>query len=224
MFYFRGMRKPDFKNIKKIDYDEYWRTRGFALRGKFMEREQIFFDWIAPNSRVLDVGCGSSRLLLELKEKKNCSVLGVDSSAIVLEGQKKAGVEVRLGDIESTEFNVEGYFDYIILSEVLEHLRDSESLVSKLAPHARHLAISVPNSAFYRYRFGLMFKGRFFTQWRYHPAEHLRFWSHSDFLEWLSALGLDVEKTVASNGFWFKDICPNLFGHQICYLVSTGKK
>lgn len=222
MFYFRGTRKPDFRNIRNIDYDEYWRTRGFELRSKLMERERIFFDWIAEGSSVLDVGCGNSRLLYELKTKKNCRVAGYDTSQLVLEGQKKFGVQVRTADIEAPDFVIGGVYDYIIASEVLEHLRLPEDLLRKLLPHAQHLAISIPNSAFYRYRLGLMFGGRFFTQWRYHPAEHLRFWSHKDFMEWLAAQGLQTEKIRASNGFWFKDYWPNLFGHQMCYLVKPS--
>ena len=67
--------------------------------------------------------------------------------------------------------------------------------------------------------------GRFMRQWIAHPSEHLRFWSHKDFLEWLDALGLCVIETKASNGLdvgpikiyrWF----PNLFGHQMVYLCK----
>lgn len=220
MFYFRGTRKPDFRNIQTIDYDEYWRTRGFELRTKSMERESIFFDWIPEGASVLDIGCGNSRLLYELKNKKHCRVFGIDTSQLVLDGQKKFGVEVKLADIESDEFAVGGVYDYIIVSEVLEHLRLPENLLKKLVPHARYLLLSVPNSAFYRYRLGLMFRGRFFTQWRYHPSEHLRFWSHKDFLEWLLAQGFQVEKVAASNGFLGKSLWPNLLGHQMCYLVK----
>lgn len=222
MFYFRGARKPDFRNIKAIDYDKYWRTRGFELRGKLMERERIFFDWIPEGSAVFDSGCGNSRLLYELKTKKNCRVAGCDASPVVLEGQKRVGVEVYAADIEAPDFQIGGIYDYIIASEVLEHLRLPEELINKLSPHAQYLALSVPNSAFYRYRLGLMFFGRFATQWRYHPSEHLRFWSHKDFLEWLEAQNLQVEKFAASNGFWFKDFWPNLFGHQMCYLAKVG--
>jgi len=80
----------------------------------------------------------------------------------------------------------------------------------------------LPNSAFYRYRIGLMFKGRFFTQWLYHPSEHLRYWSHIDFLDWLKALNFNIIEFKSSNGPFLKNIWPNMFGNQICYLVKTG--
>lgn len=223
MFYFHGSRKPDFRNIKKIDYNDYWRDRGFEMRTKLMEREVIFFDWIMENSKVLDIGCGTSRLLFELKTKKNCQVTGVDISPLVIESLQKAGIEGIVADIQSDEFRIEDHYDYIIASETLEHLSHPEDLLLKLYPHTDYFVLSVPNSAFYRYRLGLMFKGRFFTQWKSHPSEHLRYWSHKDFLDWLAAMNLDVVSTKASNGFQFKDLWPNLFGHQICYLAKTRK-
>jgi len=222
MFYFKGTRKPDFRNIKEIDYNEYWRTRGYALRSKLLERERIFFDWIKEGASVLDIGCGNSRLLYELQTKKNCHCQGVDFSSLAVEGLRKAGVNAEVCDIESESFQISENYDYIILSEILEHLRLPENLIAKLKPRTLYFTISVPNSAFYRYRAGLMFSGRFFTQWANHPSEHLRYWSHKDFLDWLAAMGLKVEKVRASNGFWFKDFWPNMFGHQICYLAKTG--
>jgi len=220
MFYFHGTRKPDFRNIKKIDYDHYWRERGFELRNKLLEREEIFFDWIKAGKSTVDVGCGNSRLLFELKNKKNCRVFGIDISSLVINNLRRMGIEGEIADIESDDFNLNQKFDYLILSETLEHIRNPEDLIARLKDKADYLLISVPNSAFYRYRLGLMFKGRFFTQWRSHPSEHLRYWSHKDFLDWLKAMRLEIVKTKSSNGFLMKDIFPNLFGHQICYLVK----
>lgn len=223
MFYFKGTRKPDFTKIQKIDYDRFWAERGFEMRSKLLEREEVFFDWVKEASKVLELGCGNSRLLWELKKKKNCDVLGQDISSLAVKGLQKEGIRAEVANIESADFEIKGNFDYIIMSEFLEHLRIPEDLIAKLYHHTRFFVLSVPNSAFYRYRFSLMFKGRFFTQWAMHPSEHLRYWSHIDFLDWLEALNLEVVKCQSSNGFLFKDLWPNMFGHQICYLVKTRK-
>jgi len=196
MFYFRGTRKPNFSKINKLDYDEYWQERGFAMRGKLMEREEIFFSWVSPKSKVLDIGCGNSRLLLELKQKKACEAAGIDISPLVVENLEKNGIRGRIFDLAKDDLALEEKYDYIILSEILEHLSQPEDLIARL-------------------------KGRFFTQWVSHPSEHLRFWSHLDFLDWLKSLNLELVKSYPSNGFWFKNFWPNLFGHQICYLAKT---
>ena len=50
-------------------------------------------------------------------------------------------------------------------------------------------------------------------------------------MDWLSSLGLMVEKTVASNGFslfglmpGLKNIWKNMFGHQIVYVCYVKRK
>lgn len=229
MFYFPFTRKLDYGNLERIDYDEYWKKRGFEINKKLKEREVIMLEHIPAGSRVLNAGGGNSRLSLDLAEK-GCEVVVGDISPIVLEEFRKRGVPTMSLDLEdsSSLINMKSQFDYIILSEVLEHMKYPEEVVRALAPHTRYLFLTVPNSAFYRYRIHLLVFGRFFTQWAHYPSEHLRFWSYSDFKDWLKALKLELVKTYPSNGFslpgmplykWF----PNLFCHQPCYLVK-GKR
>jgi len=226
MLYFEGARKPNFSGCKKINYDDYWLKRGFAINHKLKEREKIILDWIKAGSKVMDVGCGNSLLPVKIKAK-GCAVAVADISKIVLAGYEPYGIKGEIINLE--EFAAGQWrekFDYIILSEVLEHLKNPEEIVSELKTRARYLIITVPNSAYYRYRTHLMFNGRFFTQWALHPSEHLRYWSHLDFLDWLAALSLKVIGCRSANGltvgpaklfnFW-----KNLFGNQICYLVET---
>ncbi len=189
-----------------------------------MAREKIFFDWVKPGSSVLDIGCGNSRLLYELKQNKGCGVSGFDVSEVVIDSLKKMGIEGKVFDIENSGFQLSGYYDFIILSETLEHLRDPEDLINRIKEHARCLLISIPNTGFYRYRLGLM-GGRFPTQWVFHPSEHLRYWTHIVFLDWLKAMDLELVESKSSNGPCFlKDIFKNLFGHQICYSVKIRDK
>src|SRR3989344_1120145 len=221
MFYFPNTRKPDFRTTKRLDYDEYWRTRGFAVLAKLKEREVIMLEQIPAGSSVLIVGCGNSRLPLDLRDK-GCVVEVGDLSEAVLAGLLKEGIKGVKFDLNApkTFTNIKSY-DYIILSEVLEHIPLPEEALDVLKYHAKHLFISLPNSAFYRYRLHLMFVGRFFTQWVHHPAEHLRFWSHADFLDWLGAQDLIVEKFWSSNGPFLKNAWPNMFGHQMVYLCKS---
>lgn len=227
-FFFFGTRKPNFKNIQYLDYDKYWQHRGVKIRRreKLRDREKIFINWIDKGASVLDIACGDSPLLLNLKERNGCQVEGMDISSLIVNEQKKVGVSATVADINSEDFQLKKKYDYIILSEVLEHLVFPEKLLAKIKKQAKYLIISFPNSAFYRYRISFLFGGHFFTQWTYHPAEHLRFWSHIDFLDWLDALGFDIVKCEASNGLTFGpiklfNIWKNLFGYQMCYLVKS---
>lgn len=228
MFNSPWIRKPDFSKIRKMDYDEYWRFRGFAIAKKLKPREKIILNLIPSDSSIADLSCGNSLLPVKMKERGN-KVLVTDISGLVINEYKKFGLEgkiINLEDINSIHFDKK--FDYIILSEVLEHLRNPEEIIEKLKNYTEYFIITVPNSAAYQFRFGLMFRGRFFTQWVYHPAEHLRFWSHIDFLDWLKAMGLETKKNVVSEGFsfrgrlnWLPKIWKNFLGFRMIYLCKV---
>lgn len=224
-FYFPAMRKPDFKKMKFFDYNEYWKYRGLRIREEVRDREKIFIDWVKDGSKVLDLACGNALVLKELKQKKRCWVAGIDISSLIVEEQKKIGVPAAAKNITDDNFCLENHYDYIIMSEILEHIQYPEKLIEKVKNSADYFIISVPNSAFFRYRTDFLIKGRFFTQWACHPAEHLRYWSYTDFVAWLDALGLEVVDCKSAVGLSLGRIrldekWKNLFAHQICYLVK----
>lgn len=228
MFSSPWIRKPDFRGIQTLDYDAYWDARGWSVAGKLKPREKIMLELIPKGARVIDIGCGNSLLPLKLKEK-GVDVTVADVSERVLAGYRGKGIEgisLNLERIQTTA--LPGTFDYIILSEVLEHTKNPEEIVSVLKKHTKCFVITIPNSAAYVFRYGLMFRGRFFTQWVMHPSEHLRFWSHIDFLDWISAMGLTLEKAVVSDGFTVRGLLPklpniwkNFLAFRIVYVCST---
>jgi methionine biosynthesis protein MetW len=219
-----------FPDVGRLDYTDYWRGRGFALQKKLREREVLLERLIPAGARVLDIGCGNSRLPVALAGK-GCIVTVADISPIVLDAFREQGIPGFALDLDAiAEAEIPGEYDFIILSEVLEHTRNPEEILKALASHTERFALTVPNSAFYPFRLRLFFGGRFFKQWVYHPSEHLRFWSHADFLDWLSALGLAVEYAKPSNGLsakgvlpFLKDVWPNLFGHQMVYICRSSR-
>ena len=235
MFEFPNARQPDFSRLPDTTeiFKDYWQKNALNMRDKLMERERIFFDWIEPGSTVASLGCGNSRLLYELRKRKNCRVYGVDFVEPVVRGLEEKGITAAVGDLSSDDFDLAKLFDvkqfdYIVLSEVIHEIVFPEKLMARLKPAGKNFIISLPNSAFYRYRLAFLLNGRFFTQWVRHPAETLRFWSHIDFLEWLDAMGFEVAEAKASNGFnlgplKLQNTFKNLFGHQICYLCETKK-
>jgi 2-polyprenyl-3-methyl-5-hydroxy-6-metoxy-1,4-benzoquinol methylase len=220
-----GYRRPDFRSGRKaLTYDEYWKRTNFSPGTQLCEREIILRDRVPEGSSVLVVGCGTSLLPLALAEKR-CAVTVSDIAMSVIDFFSKKGIAGFILDLENiTDTSIKGNYDVIVASEVFEHIRNPERAIEVLARHTRRFLIASPNSAFYRYRLRLMFAGRFLIQWKYHPAEHLRYWSHSDFLDWLSAMNLRTTAVVPAMGLSFngllpfaKNWWPNLFGNQIVY-------
>jgi len=224
MFNSPWTRKPDFHNIKEINYNDYWKQRGWKLNEKLKPREHIMLDMIPSGAKVADIGCGNSLLPIRLKEK-GCTVSVADISDLVLDQYKTFGINGFKIDLEKIgEIKLSSKFDYVILSEVLEHLRAPEQVIDAIKPFTTNFLITIPNSASYQFRFGLMFQGRFFTQWGHHPSEHLRYWSHIDFLDWIDAMGLEVVSSPAAEGFslrgrlpWLPSVWKNFLGYRMVY-------
>ena len=207
-------------SLASIDYADYWHIRGLHA---FQPRFQIFADAIDSGATVLDIGCGDGSLLEYLAGTRGIRGYGVDVSEEAVRLAKTRGVDATVANI--LHWDLEQKYDYIILSEVLEHLINPERVIVKVRDHFRQrLLISIPNIGYYRHRLRLMF-GRFPVQWEWHPAEHLRYWTVTDFVEWLSELGLQVVSLQASNGLplLFRYF-PNLFGDQIVFIANIYSK
>ena len=82
---------------------------------------------IPEGSRVLELGCGSGRLLAEVKPTLG---VGVDFSPAMIETARRNHPQLTFVqcDVESPEemANVEGQFDYIVLSDTIGSLEDCQ--------------------------------------------------------------------------------------------------
>jgi len=102
-----------------------------------------------PNSKILDIGCSTGRLLAALKEKGFPNVLGLDpSAACAIAAQRLYGVPVRTGTFSSLP-QMNDRCDFIVMMGVLEHIRDLNSVLAILRrimnPNAR-IYIDVPDA------------------------------------------------------------------------------
>lgn len=201
------------------DYESYWKKRGSS---GFRPRYKIFSNWIEPGLSVLDIGCGDGRLGAYLVEQKNISYLGADISHEALAIARGRGLAVRQLDASTgiSVFSPQS-FDYVIMSEFIEHVIHSEELIRQAMTIARKaVLISIPNSAYWRYRLQLLC-GNFPKQWAVMPHEHVRFWSIDDFYTTIKSLGFKMKDIKSSNGKeYLRDLWPNLFGFQICYYIT----
>jgi O-antigen biosynthesis protein len=109
---------------------------------------------LIPNDvkRVLEIGCGMGATALELKEKYNCEVVGIEIEQKAFEFAKHNTDKVYLADIEIFDLSqIElGEFDCIICADVLEHLRDPWTVVQRLSnllSDNGYMVISIPNAA-----------------------------------------------------------------------------
>jgi SAM-dependent methyltransferase len=102
-------------------------------------------------ARVLDVGCANGGLLARLKDMGLANLCGFDLPAGCVENTRNLGIEAHIGSATQHPPGV-GKFDLIILSHVLEHLRDLHQAVRGLEPLLQsggHIYIEVPDASEY---------------------------------------------------------------------------
>ncbi|OGO54089.1 MAG: hypothetical protein A2Z32_13145 [Chloroflexi bacterium RBG_16_69_14] len=217
--YVLGKRHPF--GIAELDYDDYWRARGDH---QVVARFPIIAKHLNRGETLLDIGCGEGTGIAYLMERTGVVGVGLDISSVAVEMARSKGVDARVADIMAPDFAPDRTYDTVLISEVLEHIAEPERVVTGVRDHVgQRIILTFPNIAFLPHRLRLLF-GSFPVQWGWHPGEHLRFWSLSDFAWWLDQLGYDVVSVQASNGIrGLAAVRPSLFGNQIVVVARPRR-
>jgi methionine biosynthesis protein MetW len=224
---------PETARVGVVDYDTYWDNKaqqGLGLLSQWrLRRAQVFASLTVPGDRVLDLGVGDGALLKYMIEQKNIQGYGLDISQKAVDFCRAQGLNVGLADITrpigenlAAHFPGVSAFDYVILSEIIEHVPDPESLLTSLKPYARKgIIVSIPNTGYHQHRLRLLL-GRFPLQWVVTPGEHLRFWTRADFRWWARQLGFTVAREVPYEGTpGLKNAWPSLFAAAFVYVLRN---
>jgi methionine biosynthesis protein MetW len=117
-------------------------------------------DVIEPESRVLDLGCGSGLLLKLLVDRKNVRGTGIEISEEKVYAAVGRGLSVYHGDIdEGLSYYPDGMFDYVILSQTLQQARQTAFVMGEALRVGRRLVASFPNFGHWRARSQLFLRG-----------------------------------------------------------------
>ncbi len=214
------------RTLKAFDsgYEDYWRDR--IETGVFTEparrRAAGVLPFISDGDSVLDVGCGTGETLEYISSRREISGTGLDISEVALEKVRGRGFGTIKADLTSEGTRLDGVFDHIILFEVLEHVADSEILISNLKGRFRKgLYVTTPNLGYAAHRLRLLF-GRFPVTYIADPREHLRYWSTRDFLVWSRWLALGDPDVIGLRGkIGFLARClPSIFASEVLYRIT----
>jgi SAM-dependent methyltransferase len=193
--------------------------------------------------RILDCGCGAGDNARILSDR-GWRVTGVTIDPREQEAARQFCDVVHLGDLEKgLPSSVDGAFDAILASHVLEHLARPERLLYEVRQRLNPggvLAVALPNIAHYHQRISFL-RGQFnYTETGQLDRTHLRFYTHRTAIQLLEQNGYELVDAVVEGTLpwwkarrlvslsvvnrvdkWAVRRRPNLLGHQSLLLARS---
>ncbi|RII34615.1 methyltransferase domain-containing protein [Clostridium chromiireducens] len=178
-----GKDPIQFRNTLEMNTKKFEEKWGFNSSYSTFIRQEIIdlIDNNDKNINVLEVGCACGATLLSIKNKyPNSNIYGIELNE---SAAKIAGTfaDVRAENIENINLSYdEGYFDYIIFADVLEHLYNPEKVLANMKKYLKDdgfILASIPNVMHYS-----VIKGLINGNWTYEDAgildkTHIRFFT-----------------------------------------------
>ena len=142
---------------------------------------------IIKGTNIIDIGCGSGVLGSFLKKKYGCNVTGIEVLKEYSNIAKKKLDKVIVGNFETMDLkNHKSKFNYVIFSDSLEHMFDTELILQKaknlLLDDNSKILIALPNIQNFKVTLPLLFRGNWdYADEGFLDKTHVRFFTLSSF-------------------------------------------
>ena len=148
---------------------------------------------------ILDIGCGTGATLKYIKSKyPNTKVYGIDSER-KLDIKSDPSLNITIADAQMINFIYDPEtFDYIILGDIIEHLKEPLLFLHKvrnLLKNNGHIVCSIPNVANAKIIYELLHNQFTYTEVGLLDYAHLRFFTSYSFWDILEKSGFSIKKS-----------------------------
>lgn len=224
----------------KFDYES---TSSYPYESKlgYASSHQFALDWVRPGTTVLDVGCGSG-LMAEHLGAKNVKTISIDRQ--VPEKTRQNSLKWLEVDLEQYDFSDDfGEVDYILLLDIIEHLKSPERLLahlrSRFSRSCPEVLITTGNIGFILVRLGLFFGSFNYGRRGILDMDHSRLFTFSTLrrtlelcgYEIVSAKGIPAPFPLAIGDGWLARsllqinrflifICKGMFSYQVAIVAK----
>jgi homoserine O-acetyltransferase/O-succinyltransferase len=162
----------------------------------------VILDLIAPEASVLDLGCGSGDLLVELAGRGHDKTLGIEihqQDVVTCVGKGLGVVQADLND--GLVALCDDQFDCIVLSRALMEIKDVKGVIEEMLRVGKKCIISFPNFGFYKLRDMLYNEGRApeagVLNYKWYNTPNIRVLTIKDFEELCDELGATIHQSLA---------------------------
>nr|WP_315041910.1 methionine biosynthesis protein MetW [uncultured Moraxella sp.] len=121
---------------------------------------QLAEQWINPNSKVLDLGCGDGSLLHHLTHNRNIFGYGIELDQDKINDCIAKGVNVIEQDLnDGLARFADNSFDVVVMARALQAVKNPETLLLDMLRVGREVIVTFPNFAHWQNRIHLGIKG-----------------------------------------------------------------
>lgn len=116
----------------------------------------IISEWIEPNARILDLGCGDGTLLQHLAQTRGVRGYGLEIEPDNVARCIEAGVNVIHADLDEglRDFETDS-FDYVVLTQTLQALARPDEALAEILRVGRTCIVTFPNFGHWQVRWAL---------------------------------------------------------------------
>jgi methionine biosynthesis protein MetW len=157
----------------------------------------IVQEWIAPASRVLDLGCGSGTLLARLTERKQVVGYGIEIDHDKITRCIEKRVNVIEQDLDQGLKNFDdGSFDTVVMSQTLQAVSYPHLVLDEMLRVGRECIVSFPNFGHWRSRFYLAVRGHMpvskFLPYTWYDTPNIHFCTVNDFEDFCREKNINI--------------------------------
>jgi methionine biosynthesis protein MetW len=188
----------------------------------------LITNWVRAKTKVLDLGCGDGTLLTHLHETLDTTGYGVEKDDANWLAALKNGVDVIQMNLEDGLSGFEDQsFDTVILSQTLQAMHNTETIVEEMLRVGREAIVTFPNFGYWRNRLqiatGNMPVSKTLPyQWYDTPNVHLC--TIHDFDEFCSKHQIQVIERKVITGGEDVHVLPNLMGNLAMYRLKSANR
>ncbi|MGE5197742.1 MAG: methionine biosynthesis protein MetW [Deltaproteobacteria bacterium] len=188
---------------------------------------RTIFEIVKPGSRVLDLGCGSGKLMFLLAKEKNAKVQGIELDDAAIYDCVEKGLSVFHSDIDSglTEYPDKS-FDYVILNQSMQEVKKVDFVIEESLRVGRKVIIGFPNFAYLKARLMLFMRGKapitVSLPFHWYDTPNLRFLSISDFKDFCLKKNIAILETYYLGEKGLVRFWPNLLALNAIFVISAS--